>query len=204
MRPPRGASSRMASVPAAESRRVRARSAAISRARRRPHGLPAARPAERRFRQRRRLADVLADADGGLSARGETDHRARGRRSGAPRARPTSAAEDRIAAASASTGAPLGTRGGLAVVHTFPADGDYVFASIFTATPRLPLRRHRDRRADRSVDRRRTHGAPRHQPEDGGGDDRAVAQDAADSRRRPGRSASPPRSCSVSKGRSTI
>src|SRR5438093_453769 len=24
-------------------------------------------------------------------------------------------------------GAPLGTRGGLSVVHTFPADGDYVF-----------------------------------------------------------------------------
>ena len=24
-------------------------------------------------------------------------------------------------------GAPLGTRGGISVVHTFPADGDYVF-----------------------------------------------------------------------------
>jgi cytochrome c553 len=32
-------------------------------------------------------------------------------------------------------GAPLGTRGGLSVVHTFPADGDYVFRLDFFAEP---------------------------------------------------------------------
>ncbi len=32
-------------------------------------------------------------------------------------------------------GAPLGTRGGVSVVHTFPADGDYVFSADFYAEP---------------------------------------------------------------------
>jgi len=32
-------------------------------------------------------------------------------------------------------GAPLGTRGGLSVMHTFPADGDYVFRMEFFAEP---------------------------------------------------------------------
>ena len=32
-------------------------------------------------------------------------------------------------------GAPLGTRGGLSVLHTFPADGDYVFRLDFFAEP---------------------------------------------------------------------
>ena len=32
-------------------------------------------------------------------------------------------------------GAPLGTRGGLSVMHTFPADGDYVFRLDFFAEP---------------------------------------------------------------------
>ena len=32
-------------------------------------------------------------------------------------------------------GAPLGTRGGLSVMHTFPADGDYVFRMDFFAEP---------------------------------------------------------------------
>ena len=32
-------------------------------------------------------------------------------------------------------GAPLGTRGGLSVMHTFPADGDYVFSMDFYAEP---------------------------------------------------------------------
>ncbi len=32
-------------------------------------------------------------------------------------------------------GAPLGTRGGISVVHTFPADGDYVFRMDFYAEP---------------------------------------------------------------------
>jgi hypothetical protein len=32
-------------------------------------------------------------------------------------------------------GAPLGTRGGVSVVHTFPADGDYIFSADFYAEP---------------------------------------------------------------------
>ena len=32
-------------------------------------------------------------------------------------------------------GAPLGTRGGISVMHTFPADGDYVFRLDFFAEP---------------------------------------------------------------------
>ncbi len=32
-------------------------------------------------------------------------------------------------------GAPFGTRGGLSVVHTFPADGDYVFKLELKANP---------------------------------------------------------------------
>ena len=32
-------------------------------------------------------------------------------------------------------GAPLGTRGGISVEHTFPADGDYVFSMDFYAEP---------------------------------------------------------------------
>lgn len=32
-------------------------------------------------------------------------------------------------------GAPLGTRGGVSVMHTFPADGDYVFSADFYAEP---------------------------------------------------------------------
>ena len=53
---------------------------------------PAARHDQRRLRQRRRRADVLADADGGLPARGQPDQPPRGRRSRARRRRrpPTS------------------------------------------------------------------------------------------------------------------
>jgi hypothetical protein len=32
-------------------------------------------------------------------------------------------------------GAPLGTRGGVSVMHTFPADGDYIFSADFYAEP---------------------------------------------------------------------
>ncbi|MGH9384094.1 MAG: DUF1592 domain-containing protein [Vicinamibacterales bacterium] len=32
-------------------------------------------------------------------------------------------------------GAPLGTRGGVSVIHTFPADGDYIFSADFYAEP---------------------------------------------------------------------
>src|SRR6185312_7419023 len=32
-------------------------------------------------------------------------------------------------------GAPMGTRGGVSVVHNFPADGEYVFSVSFQVTP---------------------------------------------------------------------
>ena len=53
-------------------------------------------------------------------------------------------------------GAPFGTRGGISVMHTFPADGDYVFrVDLHGNAVRLPVRRAVRRRADRGVDRRR-------------------------------------------------
>ncbi len=76
-------------------------------------------------------------------------------------------------------GAPLGTRGGVSVMHTFPADGDYVF--------RMELHGNADgflyggpgrRRADRAVDRRRAPGDPRHRSAHGRSDDWAGAEDA--------------------------
>ena len=73
--------SRPPSVPAPQSRRVRARGERAARARRRRQRVPAARHDQRRLRQRRRRADLLGDADGRLPARGEPHQRAGGRRS---------------------------------------------------------------------------------------------------------------------------
>ena len=118
------------------------------------------------------VADVqalLADADGRLPARREPDQ-PRWRSATATRAprghlqacRKTASQLARV------DGAPLGTRGGISVVHTFPADGDYVVQRrllhssrcgvLFGSTVR--------RRADRSVGRRRARGADRHRPAD--------------------------------------
>ena len=87
-------------------------------------------------------------------------------------------------------GAPFGTRGGISVVHTFPADGDYVF--------RMELHGNADgflfggpasgEQIEVSIDGD-AQGAARHRPAHGGVDDRPVAEDAADPRRRPARSA---------------
>ena len=71
----------LASVPAAEPRRVPARGEGPARHRRRRQRVPAARHDQPRLRQRRRRAGVLADADGKLPARGQPDQPARGRRS---------------------------------------------------------------------------------------------------------------------------
>ncbi len=57
---------------------------------------------------------------------------------GDPKATPTSAAYriPRLASQLLPLeGAPPGTRGGTSVVHTFPADGEYVFVSTLHATP---------------------------------------------------------------------
>ena len=70
----------LASVPAAEPRRVRAARQGSARHRRRRQRVPAARHDQQRLRQRRRRAGVLADADGKLPARGEPDQPPRDRR----------------------------------------------------------------------------------------------------------------------------
>ena len=64
------------------------------------------------------------------------------------------------------------------MVHTFPADGDYVFRLDFFAEPLgILFGNTASRRADRGVDRRRAGGAVRHQPADERVDHRAVAED---------------------------
>ena len=60
-------------------------------------------------------------------------------------------------------GTPWGTRGGIAVVYTFPADGDYTLphhAARHADRPAVRQRRE-PQRADRSVDQRRARGAAR-------------------------------------------
>jgi hypothetical protein len=52
-------------------------------------------------------------------------------------------------------GAPLGTRGGMSVLHTFPADGDYLFKIMLHMGPTGDLFGGPFRRADRRVDQRR-------------------------------------------------
>ena len=71
----------LASVPASEPRRVCERRARPAQRRRRCDDVPAARHDQPRLRQRRRLAELFADADGRLPARGQPDQPARGRRS---------------------------------------------------------------------------------------------------------------------------
>ena len=82
---PRGAQSQsgLASLPAPQPRRVRERGARLAERRRRRLDLPAAGHHQPRLRQRRRLADVLADPDGRLPARRQPDQPSgRGRSSG--------------------------------------------------------------------------------------------------------------------------
>ena len=83
-------------------------------------------------------------------------------------------------------GAPWGTRGGLSVVHTFPADGDYSFRIMLHSVPSGRLyASDRARRADRSVRERRARGAPRHRlPHERSRSERYEPDDAARSRER--------------------
>ena len=139
---------------------------------------------QRRLRQRRRRADVLADVDGRLPARRQPHRDAGGRRSG--RARPTQATFKLPKTASQLErveGAPLGTRGGISVEHTFPADGDYVFSMDFFAEP-LGLLFGSTRPGEKievSLDGARA-GDLRHQPAHERREDRPDDQDRADAR----------------------
>ena len=155
-------------VPAAEPRRIRARGPRPARARHRRLRVAAGRHHQRRVRQHRRRADVLADADGGVSARRQQGDRRS--RSATPTPSPAEALYRVPKTASQMErvdGAPFGTRGGVSVIHTFPADGDYVF--------RMELHGNADgflfggpttRRADRGVDRRRARRGGRRRPAD--------------------------------------
>ena len=120
--------SRVAAVPAPQPRRVRARGERHARHRHRRRGAAAGRHHQQRFRQRRRLAGVLARRCSRVTC--------------APRRRVTALAIGDPEAAATETnyrvpktasqlarvdGAPFGTRGGVSTPHNFPADGDYVF-----------------------------------------------------------------------------
>ena len=77
-------------------------------------------------------------------------------------------------------GAPPGTRGGISVDHTFPADGEYVFSMDFFAEPLgLLFGSTLAGRANRSVARRRAAGDLRHQPAHERREDGPLDQDRA-------------------------
>ena len=89
-------------------------------------------------------------------------------------------------------GAPIGTRGGMSVVHIFPADGEYTFRDDVAQHPdRAAVRQHHARRADRDFGQRRARGAARHQPaHERVGSEGHQPRDRRRSSSRPGRSAS--------------
>ena len=128
--------SRPPSVPAPQSRRIRARGERAARARRRRQRVPAARHDQRRLRQRRRRADVLGDADGRLPARREPHQRA-GRRRSEGRRRRSSPTRCRAPARRCSTSRARRSARAAASpsMHTFPADGDYSFRMQLHSIP---------------------------------------------------------------------
>ena len=80
-------------------------------------------------------------------------------------------------------GAPFGTRGGISVPHTFPADGDYVFkVELHSNACGVLFGGPNEGETGRDLGRRRAQGAHQDRSAHGGDDDRAVAEDAADSR----------------------
>ncbi len=71
-------------------------------------------------------------------------------------------------------GTPLGTRGGISVVHDFPADGEYVFKMGFYYTPTGPLfgqNQGKGQQIEVAVNGERV-GAVRHQSRDAVGEGR--------------------------------
>ena len=160
--------SRVAHVPAAQSRRVRARDQRPARARRGRRQLAAARHEERELRQHRRRAGAVADAARGVPERGRRHQPHGGRR---PQRR---AAIDHTYTNAGYVsqhpwdhveGAPYGTRGGMVVDHVFPADGEYVFEVTLNA------RRQRALRGHRHLDRRRARRAAQYETGPAGGAD---------------------------------
>ncbi len=82
-------------------------------------------------------------------------------------------------------GAPLGTRGGISVEHTFPADGDYVFSMDFYAEPLGLLygSTAANEKIEVSLDGARA-GAVRHRSADERGEDRPDGEVGAAARAR--------------------
>ena len=79
-------------------------------------------------------------------------------------------------------GAPFGTRGGISVPHTFPADGDYVFkVELHSNACGVLFGGPNEGETGRSLGRRRAQGAHEDRSAHGRDDDRPVAEDAADS-----------------------
>ena len=107
-----------------------------ARPRRRRRRLAAARHEERELRQHRRRADAVGRR---CSTRISTRRaRSAGSRSAIRRAEPKSVTYKLPRLASQTEhveGAPMGTRGGVSVMHNFPADGEYVFAVSLHAIP---------------------------------------------------------------------
>ena len=126
----RRAESGLAAVPAAESRGIRARGSRSARGRRGRHGVSAARHDQpglrqrrgRRSRSRRRSSRVTCAPP----ARSAAWPSATARR---PRVQRRTAWRKTRRRCQHVDGAPFGTRGGVSVVHTFPADGEYVVQS---------------------------------------------------------------------------
>ena len=124
-----------------------------------------------------------------LRAASQISRLAVGDRSAQPRRRsPTRSAAPRSQMRHVD-GAPMGTRGGISVVHTFPADGDYVIKMSMHNEPLGGhLRPHLDgddghQGAGRGVDQRRARGAARPQRADERDrpEEQPRDQDAADS-----------------------
>ena len=157
----------LAAVPAAEPRRVRARGAATCSTST-STSTRSCRPTRsaRGFDNIADVQSVLADAAGRLPARGEP--RSAGSRSAiATRARrrvDLQGAAHRSRRCAHVEGAPFGTRGGISVVHTFPADGDYTFRVMLhgDAGRRAVRQRREPQRAARDLDQRRARRAARH------------------------------------------
>ena len=158
--------SRVASLAAAESRRVRQRGARAARARHRRRRVSAARYPGARLRQHLRRAGRVDRGDGRLPARRQRDQPSGGRRSQrVDRPRRSTSCRATARRCGMCAGAPMGTRGGVSVVHIFPADGEYVFKMLLHSGPTGDLfGGGRRRRADRGVGQRRARGRADHQP----------------------------------------
>ena len=90
------------------------------------------------FRQHGRRSHRFAGTDGRLHSRGGTDQPRSGRRCDRAGAHATPIRFRACESRRAILGTPFGTRGGIAVTHDFPADGEYVLS--WASITRQPAR----------------------------------------------------------------